>query len=324
MDRRRFVTRAVLGGLAVSWLARAQAKVFRIGLLLPGTAEGSKATMAPLEQALRSQGYIEGENAVFERRYANADATRAGELATDLVRAGVDVIVAPATGVAHAAKRATHSIPIVMAATDPVGTGLVRSLAQPGGNVTGLTNIAPEVTGKQIELLREMQPRMRVVAILVNPANPSTSRVLAEADAGARQFDLVARVAEARTAAEIDAAFAKMVRWRADGLVVQGDPLLASERARVVTLAIRHKLPQVYVLREFVDAGGLMSYGASYADILRRVAMYVDKVLRGARPDSLPIEQPTKLELVINLTAAKSLGIAVPQPLLLRAEEAVR
>jgi putative ABC transport system substrate-binding protein len=236
----------------------------------------------------------------------------------------VDIIVAPATAVAHAAKNATQSIPIVMAATDPVGTGLVASLARPGGNVTGLTNVAPEVTGKQVELLREIRPKLARVAVLVNPANPSTTRVVDEAEAGARRFSMRIQVVKVPAAGDLELAFAAMARERAEAFLVQGDPLLAAGRARITSLATTQGLPQIYVLREHVDAGGLMSYGASYPDLLRRAAGYVDKVLRGAQPGDLPVEQPTKFELVINLNSAKALGLTIPQPLLLRADEVIQ
>jgi putative ABC transport system substrate-binding protein len=236
----------------------------------------------------------------------------------------VDIIVAPATGVAHAAKNATQTIPIVMAATDPVGTRLVASLARPGGNVTGLTNVAPEVTGKQVELLREIRPKLTRVAVLVNPANPSTTRVVTEAAAGARRFGVRVQLVKVSAPADLESAFAEMARENAEALLVQGDPLLVSERIRIISLASRQKLPQIYVLREYVDAGGLMAYGASYPDLLRRAAVYVDKILRGAKPADLPVEQPTKFELVINLNTAKTLGLTIPRPLLLRANEVIQ
>lgn len=326
MDRRKFIGTAAVGVLAAPFAATAQleGKIYRIGFLAAGSAERSKTTMAPFDQGLQGLGYVEGRNTVIERRYANADYARAQQLAVELVRLQVDIIVAPATGVAHAAKNATQSIPIVMAATDPVGTGLVASLARPGGNVTGLTNIAPEVTGKQVELLREIRPKLARVAVLVNPANPSTTRVVDEAEAGARRFSVRIQVVKVPAAGDLELAFAEMARERAEALLVQGDPLLAAGRARITTLATTQRLPQIYVLREHVDAGGLMAYGASYPDLLRRVAGYVDKVLRGAQPGDLPVEQPTKFELVINLNSAKALGLTIPLPLLLRADEVIQ
>jgi putative ABC transport system substrate-binding protein len=326
MDRRTFIGTVAVGVLAAPFAATAQpeGKVHRIGYLASGSAENSKSAMAPFEQRLRDLGYVEGKNIVIERRYADLDYARGNEQAAELVRLGMDIIVAPATGVAHAAKNATQSIPIVMAATDPVATGLVASLARPGGNVTGFTNIAPEVTAKQVELLREMRPHLGRVAVLVNPANPSTTRVVAEAEAGARRFGVRIQVVKVRAAGDLEVAFAEMARERAEALLVQGDPLLRAARARITSLATRQRLPQIYVLRDHVDAGGLMAYGASYPDLLRRAAGYVDKILRGAQPGDLPVEQPTKFELVINLKTAKALGLIIPQSLLVRADEVIR
>jgi ABC-type uncharacterized transport system substrate-binding protein len=326
MKRRKFISTAALGVLAAPFAARAQpqAKIYRIGFLAAGSAERSRQFMAPFEQGLRGLGYVEGKNIIIERRYADADYARAQQLAAEFARLRVDIIVAPATGVAHAAKNATQTIPIVMTATDPVGTKLVASLARPGGNVTGLTNIAPEVTGKQVELLREIRPRLARVAVLVNPANPSTIRVVTEAAARARRLAVRVQLVMVPTAADLDLAFAEMAREHAEALIVQGDPLLVSERIRIINLASRQKLPQIYVLREYVDAGGLMAYGASYPDLLRRAAVYVDRILRGAKPADLPVEQPTKFELVINLLAAKTLGLTVPRRLLLRANEVIQ
>ena len=326
MKRRKFISTAAVGVLAAPFAAKAQlqGKIYRIGLLAAGSAERSRTVMAPFEQGLRGLGYVEGKNIIIERRYADADYARAQQLAAEFVRLRVDIIVAPATGVAHAAKNATQTIPIVMAATDPVGTKLVASLARPGGNVTGLTNVAPEVTGKQVELLREIRPKLARVAVLVNPANPSTTRVVTEAAAGARRFGVRVQLVKVPTPADLESAFAEMARENAEALLVQGDPLLVAERIRIISLASMQKLPQIYVLREYVDAGGLMAYGASYPDLLRRAAVYVDKILRGAKPADLPVEQPTKFELVINLNAAKTLGLTIPRPLLLRANEVIQ
>jgi len=231
----------------------------RIGVLLPRVGEDERGLTDVLREGLRETGWVEGVNLAIERRYAGVDYARAHLLAAELVRLGVDVIVAPATGVAHAAKNATQSIPIVMLATDPVATGLVASLARPGGNVTGLTNIAPEVTGKQVELLREAVPRLRRVSALVNPANPSTAQVVAEAKAGARRLGVRLQVVEVRAAGDLEPAYAEMAQERAEALLVQGDPLLVEQRARIADLATRRRLPQVYVLRSHVEAGGLMA-----------------------------------------------------------------
>ncbi len=326
IGRRTFIGTIAVGVLGAPVAASAQptGKIHRIGYLSLSSAENGKSAMAPFEQRLRDLGYVEGKNTVIERRYADLDSARAQAQAAELVRLGVDIIVAPATGVAHAAKNATQAIPIVMAATDPVATGLVTSLARPGGNVTGFTNIAPEVTGKQVELLRETRPKLGRVAILVNPANPSTVRVVAEAEAGAQRFGVRILVFEVRAAGDLDLAFAAMARERAEALLVQGDPVMMAGRARIASLAARQRLPQIYVLREHVDAGGLMSYGASYPDLLRRAADYVDKILRGAQPGDLPVEQPTKFELVINMKTAKALGLTIPHPLVQRADEVIQ
>jgi len=280
-------------------------------------------------QGLRDLGYIQGRNIVIEIRDAEGKPERLPALAAELVALKVDVIVTGGgTPPALAAKQATKTIPIVFSsAPDPVTDRLVTSLARPGGNVTGSSNLNPELVGKCLEQLTQAVPRISLVAVLWQSGfmDERTDReMLKAADVAARALRVRLQVVEARVPGDIDRAFSKMTGERADALTVLPSAMLFTERRRLVDLAAKHRLPAVYVQREFVDAGGLMSYGPNLADLFRRAATYVDKILKGAKPADLPVEQPTKFELVINLKAAKALGLTIPQSLLGRADEVMQ
>jgi putative ABC transport system substrate-binding protein len=279
--------------------------------------------------ALRELGYIEGQNIAIEYRYGEGKRDRASELVADLVRLKVDIIVVAGGGAwVQAAKNATKTIPIVMVGSgvDPVKLGLVESLARPGGNVTGITNLARELGGKRLELLKEAVPKVARVAVLYDPAIPgSTSEVKEDLPVAARALGLTVRSWEVRDADGFEKVFAALSKERPDGLYVAGgSPLMVTNQKRIVGFAIKSRLPSVYNSREFVDAGGLMCYGANLADSYRRVAYYVDRILKGAKPTDLPVEQPTKFELVINLKTAKQIGLTIPSEVLARANRLIK
>jgi putative ABC transport system substrate-binding protein len=277
-------------------------------------------------QGLRDLGYVEGQNLVIEVRWAEGSEERLRDLAAELVRLQVEVIVAQGAAAIRAAQHATRTIPIVMAATsDPVGQGFVASLAHPGGNITGLSFLGAELPGKRLEILKETVPQSARIAVLVNPASPTYGTRMNNLTVAARALGLQLHVVELRSADELDAAFAAMTRAGADALIVEGEPLLLdSLRGRTVDLAAQHRLPAMYSWKELVVAGGLMSYGPSLPDIFRHAATYVDKILKGAKPADLPVEQPTKFELVINLKTAQALGLTIPPSLLLQADEVIK
>lgn len=325
--RRQFLVAAgaVLAGPRVAG-AQQSAKVARVGFLsldLAGNPRGTDSFVA----GLRDLGYLQGRNVVIEYRDAEGKFERFPALAAELVALKVDVIVAPSVVASLAAKRATSTTPVVFAGVaDPVSDGLVASLARPGGNVTGLSNLSPELVSKRLELLKEAVPGIGRVAILWQPGSgmERTDRAaLKDAQVAARALAIQLLVIETRTAAELDRAFSYMASERAKALAVLGTPMFFIERQRVVNLAATNRLPAIYSSRAFVDAGGLMAYGASLDDLLRRSAGYVDKLLRGAKPGDLPVEQPTKFEFVVNVKTAKSLGIAIPQSVLGRADELI-
>jgi putative ABC transport system substrate-binding protein len=277
-------------------------------------------------QGLRELGYVEGQNIVIEYRYAEGRDDRLADLAAELVRLKVDVIVAVSGVGTRAVQHATRTIPIVMAgASDPVGEGLVASLARPGGNTTGLSLLSAELPGKRLEILKETVPQSARVAVLTNLANPNHASVMHNLTGAAQALGLHLHVVELRRPDELDAAFAAMTRAGADALFVQGEPvLLDGLRGRIVDLAATSRLPAMYSWRMYVDAGGLMSYGPSLSDMMRRAATYVDKILKGAKPADLPVEQPMKFELVINLKTAKALGLTIPPTLLFQADEVIQ
>jgi len=329
MNRRAFLTRMTGSLLAAPLAAEAQeaAKIARIGWLGDNPAGGPHLREAFL-QGLRDLGYVEGPNVVIEYRYADGKLERLPTLAADLVALKVDVILASgATRPALAAKQATRTLPIVFAAAaDPVTSGLVTSLARPGGNVTGLSILAPELVGKRLEQLKQAVPGVRRIAVLWQPgaADERTEKdMLKRAEVTGRALGVRLQFVEARGPADFDRAFSDMTRARAGALTVSTGALLFEERKRLVDLAAKHRLPAVYPWREYVDAGGLMAYGPHVADLYRRAATYVDKILKGANPADLPVEQPTKFELVINLKTAKALGLTIPPSLLLRADQVI-
>jgi len=293
--------------------------VYRIGLLNSAPTSRVEA----LRQSLRERGYVEGQNLVIESRYAEGSVERFPDLAAELVRLKVDVMVAGGPAV-RAAQHATRTIPIVMAgANDPVGEGFVASLAHPGGNITGLSLLGAELPGKRLEILKELVPPSARIAVLANPANARYGSVMHNLTVAAQALGFHLHVVEIRRADELDTAFAAMTQARADALVVVDDGVLLSSSlgGRIVDLAAKSRLPAIYIAKFHVEAGGLMSYGASFPDIWRRAATYVDKILKGAKPADLPIEQPIKFEFAINLKTAKALGIAFPPTLLIQADE---
>ncbi len=328
--RRAFIGTLAGGLLAASLAAAAEqpGKVFRIGILsnVPVNDPQGTALWGAFIQGLRELGYVEGQNITIEHRSSEGKYERLPSLAADLVRLQVDVIIVPAPQNARAAKEATQTIPIVMASSgDPVADGLVTSLARPGGNITGLTGaVGPEIGGKRLELLKEAVPKLSRVAVLSNPANPSSAPILEATKTAARSLRVQLQMLEARGPDELGRAFAAMTRERPDALFVLGDGMFLLHRTRIVGFAAKQRLPTTFGGREDVDAGGLMSYAASGRDNFRRAATYVDKILKGAKPGDLPIERPTKFELVINLKTAKALGLTIPQSLLLRADEVIQ
>jgi putative ABC transport system substrate-binding protein len=306
--------------------AQESGKVARVGSLGPrNRADGAPYVNAFL-QGLRDLGWVEGKNIVIEYRWAEGRSERLADLAADLVRLKVDVILAGNTQAAVAAKKATGTIPIVFGTVgDPVGLGLVASLAQPGGNVTGLSfSVGAAMFAKQLELLKETVPTVRRVAVLSNPANPVHALWTKDTHLAARSLGVQLQILEARGPQEFDNAFAATARERAGALLVLADSLFGFHRARLQSLAARSHLPAMYGSREHTEAGGLMSYGVDVRDNFRRSATYVDRILKGVKPADLPVEQPTKFELVINQKTAKALGLAIPQSMLLRADELIQ
>jgi putative ABC transport system substrate-binding protein len=274
---------------------------------------------------LRELGYVEGQNLTVEYRWGDGDAARLPALAAELVRLRVDVLVATSNPAILAATQATRSIPIVFtASSDPVATGLVASLAHPGGNVTGLSLVTPELSGKRLQLLREALPQLTRVALLWDAGHVGMADRVRETETAARQLGVTLRVEWVQDPAGLDRAFAALAQARPDAFLTTVEPFTVRHRQRIVDFAAQHRLPAMYEEREFVDAGGLMAYGPSLAANYRRAATYMDKLLRGAKPADLPVEQPTKFELVLNLKTAKALGLTIPQSILLRADEVIR
>ena len=325
MRRREFFT--LVGGAAAAWplSARGQqpAKVPIIGFLGASTASAGNQWAAAFVQRLRELGWIEGRTVAIEYRWTEGRNERVAEIASEFVRLKVDVIVTYANTTAAAIKRTVTTIPIVFAAAgDPVGTGLVASLARPGGNVTGLSIQQTDLAGKRLEILRDLLPNLHTLAILANAGSPNAVLEMSEADAAARRLGLAVVRSEVRKTEDFAPAF-DALKGRAEALYVCSDPLLTTNRLGINTLALGVRLPTMHGFREFVEAGGLMSYGPNFPDLFRRAAEYVDKILRGTKPADLPVEQPTKFDLVINLTTAKALGLTIPEPFLLRANEVI-
>jgi putative ABC transport system substrate-binding protein len=328
ITRRGFIGTLTGGLLAAPLAAEAQqaGRVPRIGFLGPASPSNRSPGLDAFRQGLRELGWVEGQNIVIDYRLAEGRYDRLPALAAELARLKADIIVAVGTPGVAAAKKATETIPIVMIAgsADPVGLGLIASLARPGGNVTGLSfSAGPEIFGKGLELLKEIVPKVRRVAILSNPASPVQPLFIREVNVAARSLGVQLQLLEARGPDEFDGAFAAMAKERLGALLVVSDLMFILHRTRLADLVARSRLPAAYGDRDHVEAGGLMSYGASVRDLFRRAATYVDKILKGANPADLPVEQPTKFELVINLKTAKALGLTIPQSLLLRADEVI-
>jgi putative ABC transport system substrate-binding protein len=305
--------------------AQQPGKVYRVGILTNKAADPAEARQwQAFRLGLRERGWIEGQNILIEFRAAEGNTARLPELAADLVRLKVDLIVARSSTFVQAAKEATPSIPIVfLIHADPVGTGHVTSLARPGGNITGLAILMTDLAPKMLELLIAAVPAAKRTAVLWDPDTPSHPPALKAVEKAGRTLQVQVQAVGVRTAAELEGAFAAMVRARAPAVLVLGNPLFLAERQRVAELAIKHRLPTMSNLEDIVEAGGLMSYSPNFDDLYRRGAVYVDKILRGAKPADLPVEQATKFELVLNLKTAKALGVTIPQTLLLRANQVI-
>jgi putative tryptophan/tyrosine transport system substrate-binding protein len=312
--------------LAVGVITEAQqpAKVPRIGMLMPVSPAAAASNIDAFRQGLRDNGWVGGQNIAVETRYSER-AEWLPDLAAELVQLKVDVIVTWGTPAARAAKKATSTIPIVMAAAiDPVETGLVSSLARPGGNLTGLSSGGSELSGKALELLKEIVPRVARMAVVWNPDNPAEKVKVKETQAAAQALGVRLQSLEARAPNELESAFVAMKKERAGALLVQHEQVFLTHSKLIVELAATNRLPAMYERREYVDVGGLMSYGVSFPENFRRAATYVDKILKGAKPADLPVEQPKKFEFIINLKAAKQIGLIVPPNVLARADKVIR
>ena len=304
-------------------------KIYKVGRLSAGSPKDplSKATYEAFREGLRDLRWVEGSNIVLENRWPSEPASSTVDLAAELVRLKVDVIIAVGSPLIQAAKQATNAIPIVMSGTgaDPVAAGFVASLGRPGGNITGLSMLSTELSGKRLELLKETVPNLGRVAVLRNPKFPAVAIQSKETEEAAKSLRLQLQAWEVRNPQEIDSAFAAMSKAEINGLIVFSDPvLLERNRTSIITLSRKYRLPTVYPWRNYVEEGGLASYSANLLDMHRRAATYVDKILRGAKPGDLPVEQPTKFELVINLKTAKQIGLAVPQSVLARADKVIK
>ena len=324
-SQRRILLRALLCSVALppSFASLAQQpKVWRIGFLVSDSS--STRVYDGFQQGMRELGYIQGRNCSIEGRFADGRYERLPSLAAELVRSNVDVIVAGTALSVQAAHQATATIPIIMVAVpDPIGEGFATSLSRPGGNITGLTNIVTEISVKHLELLRIAVPKLARVAVLINPHNPSDSLILEQIQGAAFSIGVKVFPAEASTAKQIEAGFAAMIRERTQALIVAADSYFDVQRGQIAKLAVENRLPAISSNREMTEAGGLMSYGQDLGEHYRRAATYVDRILKGAKPGDLPIEQPTVLGLVINKTTAKALGLAIPQELVLRADKVI-
>jgi ABC-type uncharacterized transport system substrate-binding protein len=328
INRRTFLagTGAVLLAAPLAAEAQPAGKIFQIGYLGNSTPSVEATLIGAFRQGLRENGYVEGKNVVVHYRWAEGRIETFPALAAELVHLKVDVIVASGTPASLAAQRATKTIPIVVAAVgDAVKVGLVPSLARPGGNVTGLSTLYPDLEGKRLEVLRELVPKVGRVSVLMNPANPFTAVAWKETQAGGAKLGLTLHPAEVETVDAFEGVFADIVKTKPDALVVIADrPFLISNRKRIVAFAAQHRLPAMYPYREFVEEGGLMVYGPNFADMFRRTGRYIDRILKGAKPGDMPMEQPTRFELVINGKTAKALGLTIPPSLLLRADEVIQ
>jgi putative tryptophan/tyrosine transport system substrate-binding protein len=318
----------LLVGLTFAYVRLADAqqtkKSPRIGYLTAGTPAAQLPSSKALREGLRELGYIEGQNIAIEFRYAEEKPERLPALAAELVRLKVDVIITGGPTATRTAKETTNTVPIVMSQdNDPVGNGFVATLARPGGNITGLATLSPELSGKRLELLKEIVPKLNRVAVLGTSTNPGNAQGLKETELAAKAFRVQLQYLDARDPKDIEIAF-REARERADAVLVLGGPVVLPQRTKVAELAVKNRLPVIYNRPEFVEAGGLVSYSASYTDMSRRAATYVDKILKGAKPADLPVEQPTKFEFVINLKAAKQIGLTIPPNVLARADKVIK
>ena len=327
MKRRIFAVAlcTVLFALCVSAHAQQPTKIPRIGLLFTATPSAAAARIEAFRQGLRELGYVEGKNILIEQRYAEGQLNHMNELAAELVRLKVDVIVTIGPAATRPAKEATHAIPIVMGVDDdPVGNGFVASLARPGGNITGLASLAPEIGGKQLELLKEIVPRLSRVAVLGTSTQPGNAQSLREAEVAAQALAVKLQYLDVLSAKDIEPVFRTASNGRAEAVLVLRASIFFSHRKQIVDLAAKRQLPAMYYTTEYVEEGGLMTYGVSITDLFRRAATYVDKILKGAKPAELPIEQPTKFELVINLKTAKRIGLTISPNVLARADRVIK
>jgi ABC-type uncharacterized transport system substrate-binding protein len=315
----------MLFALCVPAQAQQPKKVPQIGFLIGGTPSSTVARSESFRQGLRELGYIEGKTIMLEWRYAEGKLDRLPALAAELVRLKTDIIVTSGATPTGAAKQVTSTTPIVMAQdTDPVGSGFVASLARPGGNITGLSSLAPELSGKRLELLKEIVPKLSRVAVLGTSTNPAYAQTLKETELAAKAFRVQLQYLDVRIAGDIDGAFRAAAKDSADAILLLVSLVLNSHRPQIIDLAAKNRLPAIYYNPEWAEAGGLMSYGVSFTDLYRRAAMYVDKILKGAKPADLPVEQPTKFEFVINLNTAKQIGLTIPPNVLARADKVIK
>ena len=320
-----FALGALLFALCFPAEAQQPTKIPRIGFLAATSPSAISTRIEAFRQGLGELGYVEGKNIVIEYRYAEGNLDRLPALAAELVRLNVDVIVTGGAANTRAAKEATKIIPIVMALdNDPVASGFVASLARPGGNITGLSTLAPEISGKQLELLKEIVPKLSRLAVLGNSTTPVNAQALREIELPAGSFRVKLQYLDIRDPKDIETAFRAASKGRAEALLVLASPLFVLQRTQLTDLALKNRLPAIYDRREFVDDGGLMSYGTNFADMSRRAATYVDKILKGAKPADIPVEQPKKFEFIINLKAAKQIGLTIPPNVLARADKVVR
>ncbi len=327
MNRRTAIRRLATFFLTTASLAHAQQpkKIPRVGHLAAPPPSAISSRIEAFRQGLRELGYVEGKNIVIEWRSSEGKADRLPGLATELVRLKVDVIVTSGPPATRAAKEATSTIPIVMALdNDPVGSGVVASLARPGGNITGLSTLAPELSGKQLELLKEIVPKLSRVAVFGTSTNPGNAQMLREVELAAGAFGVKLQFLDILGPKDIETAFRAASKGRANALLVLPSPVAAAHRTQIAELAVKSRLPAIYYRSEFVEDGGLMSYGTSFTDMDRRAATFVDKILKGRTPADLPVEQPMKFEFIVNLKAAKQIGLTIPPNVLVRANKVIR
>ena len=320
-----FALCALLFTLCLPVEAQEQKKIPRVGFLAASTGLGESSRPAAVKEGLRELGYVEGKTIVIEWRQAEGKLDRLAAFADELVRLKVDVILSAGSTATHAARKATTTIPIVMTQdNDPVGSGFVASLARPGGNITGLSTLRPEISGKRLELLKEVVPGLARVAVLGTSGNPGNAEGLKETELAAAALKVQIQYLDVRALKDIEATFRDARSGRADAVLVLGGPIFNVKPKELAEHATKSRLPAVYVRQNFVNAGGLMSYGVNLADLQRRAAIYVDKILKGAKPADLPVEQPTKFELVVNLKTAKQIGLTIPPNVLARADKVIR